>query len=293
MKLAHAITAHKIQGQTIPWPITVVLGLNSVFDDAQALVMLSRVQQLLQVFILDKMDDSFIRTSHKALKELNRLTQISRNKNPTPWEDSQRSPLKIASLNCAGLESHYEDIKTDTKLQRANIIHLSEISLDKHDEGQHELDGYNSHFIIVGNGKGIATYYMENFTHKQDFISPQMQITKFSSERIDTINVYRSQNGHLVELLTELRKMLQPGRPTLITGDFNLCYMTNINNRMGQGLENQQFRQLVKEPTHIRGGHIDHVYFRDDTNEWEQPVLERYSPYYSDHDCLCITLYKW
>ena len=31
VKLAHAITAHKIQGQTIPYPVKVVLDINSVF----------------------------------------------------------------------------------------------------------------------------------------------------------------------------------------------------------------------------------------------------------------------
>ena len=51
-----------------------------------------------------------------------------------------------------------------------------------------------------------------------------------------------------MDLLTELKnKMLQPGKLTLITGDFNLCYMTNGNNRMRQGLDNQEFKQLVKE----------------------------------------------
>ena len=44
LKVAHAITAHKIQGQTIPKPLKVVLDIASVFDDAQAHVMLSRVQ---------------------------------------------------------------------------------------------------------------------------------------------------------------------------------------------------------------------------------------------------------
>ena len=51
VKLAFAITSHKIQGQTIPWPISVVLDLNSIFEDAQAHVMLSRVQRLQQVYI--------------------------------------------------------------------------------------------------------------------------------------------------------------------------------------------------------------------------------------------------
>ena len=40
----------------------------------------------------------------------------------------------------------------------------------------------------------------------------------------------------------------------------------------------------------IGGGHIDHAYWRDKTGVWKEPKLERYSPYYSDHDALCITL---
>ena len=47
--LSHAITSHKIQGQTIPSPAKVVIDLNTVFEEAQAYVMLSRVQQLDQV----------------------------------------------------------------------------------------------------------------------------------------------------------------------------------------------------------------------------------------------------
>ena len=34
---AYTITAHKIQGQTIPLPLSVVIDLNSIFEDAQAL----------------------------------------------------------------------------------------------------------------------------------------------------------------------------------------------------------------------------------------------------------------
>ena len=54
VKLAHAITSHKIQGQTIPKPMKVVFDTESIFEEAQGYVMLSRVQQLDQVLILKK-----------------------------------------------------------------------------------------------------------------------------------------------------------------------------------------------------------------------------------------------
>ena len=49
------------------------------------------------------------------------------------------------------------------------------------------------------------------------------------------------------------------------------------------------FDQLVHEPTHVRGRHIDHIYFLDPTKRLK-PIIERYSPYFSDHDAMCITI---
>ena len=46
VKLAHAITAHKIQGQTVPKPMMVAFDIDSCFEEAQGYVMLSRVQEL-------------------------------------------------------------------------------------------------------------------------------------------------------------------------------------------------------------------------------------------------------
>ena len=96
VKLAFAITSHKIQGQTIPWPMRVVLDLNSVFEDVQAHVMLSRAQCLEQVFILKSLDKSKIRTSKIGLNELERLKTISINENPTPWnKQTEKEPSKL------------------------------------------------------------------------------------------------------------------------------------------------------------------------------------------------------
>ena len=57
LKLAQAITAHNIQGQSIQKPLKVALDIKSVFDDGQAHVMLSRAHELNQIYILDKLPD--------------------------------------------------------------------------------------------------------------------------------------------------------------------------------------------------------------------------------------------
>ena len=82
---------------------------------------------------------------------------------------------------------------------------------------------------------------------------------------------------------------MDEGRITLITGDFNVCFIENLSCSLIQGLLNLGFDQLVHEPTHIRGRHIDHVYFRDPTEKL-RPRVTRYSPYYSDHDGICIVI---
>ena len=271
--------------------MTVVLDIESIFEDAQAHVMLSRVQQLTQIFILKKLNESKIRTSTIALKETDRLASISMNKNPSPWLTDNDNSIKVASVNCAGLKAHYKDIKSDETLLKGDIIHLIETSLEEYEVCPLNLCGYERHIISVGNGKGIVTYYKENvFRNHQDFITPNMQITKFCSENLDVINVYRSSNGNSNELLIKLTEMVASEKSTLITGDFNICFSRNPNNRMSKGLANAGFKQLVRVATHLLGGHIDHVYWMSRNHKWKEPILLRNSPYYSDHDATCITM---
>ena len=46
--------------------------------------------------------------------------------------------------------------------------------------------------------------------------------------------------------------------------------------------------QLNQEATHVAGGHIDHMYVTKEAAG--KTSLERYTPFYSDHDALCLTL---
>ena len=142
----------------------------------------------------------------------------------------------------------------------------------------------------MGQGKGINTFYdQEKFNQTAEVKMDKFQITKFKHDRLDIINLYRSQTGNSLELLEHLKKLIKDEQITLITGDFNICFMENFNNRLIQGLLQLGFDQLVHEPTHIRGRHIDQAFFRDPSKR-VKPIIARYSPYYSDHDGICITM---
>jgi urease gamma subunit len=291
VKLAHAITAHKIQGQTIPKPLKVAYDIDSIFEEAQGYVMLSRVQEMMQVFILNKFDPKKLYPSQKALRELERMNKVSMNENPDPWRKKTENTLKIASLNCAGLRAHFEDIKTDERLRNADIINLIETSITtEDDEKEFILDGYSQRFLQMGKGKGIASYYdPDKLKPNAEIKMEKFQITKFKNETLDIITIYRSQTGNSLELLEQLKKIFEEDRITLITGDFNICFMENFNNRLIQGLLQIGFDQLVHEPTHIQGRHIDQAFLWDPSSRLK-PIIDRYSPYYSDHDGICITL---
>ena len=289
LKVAHAITAHKIQGQTIPKPLKIALDISSIWEDAQAHVMLSRVEEFEQIYILDSFQEGKIKTSAKALAELKAMNERSINQNPIPWKQCNGNYIKIASMNCMNLNNNHEDIIYDKTLMESTLIAFSETWLDE--KTTLNIHGYKSHYNSVGPGKGLALYYKdETFQPTDDIKHEKMQISKLKSANLEVITVYRSEQGNSSEMLEILKNLVNPGVATVVCGDFNICYLSNRNNKITKYLEQNGFSQLMREPTHIKGRILDHFYFKPGNNISESPSIYRYSPYYSDHDAICATI---
>ena len=309
IKLSMATTAHKVQGLTIPSPSIVVVDIQKCFEASQAYVMLSRVQCIEQIYILGDFMESKIKASPAGQRELTRLHKISKNNNPTPWEQDGRTIIKIAAFNCRGMvaDKRFKSaVSTDDKLWIGNIVHLSEISLNKDmDTVGRQIEGYGAHFCLVGKGKGMATYVRNLFEHAEDIIEDNLQITKFTSDEVDSISCYRSGGKSIPDTAQKIGILINLEKPTVITG-INICQFCILNNNFfftgdfnvsadtSNGitafLEKLGFQQLVFEPTHIGGNILDHVYWRDPTGAWNPPDVARYAAYYSDHDATLVTL---
>ena len=222
IKLSMATTAHKVQGLTIPSPAIVVIDIGKTFQASQAYVMLSRVQCLEQIYILGDFPDSKIQASPAGQKELTRLHKISKNNNPSPWEQDGQTLIKICSFNCRGMVADKRFqlcISNDDKLWSGNIVHLSEISLNKDmDTERRQKEGYAAHFCLVGKGKGLATYVKNQFEHDEDIIEDNLQITKFTSEDVDSISCYRSEGKSIPETAQKIEALINLEKPTVITG---------------------------------------------------------------------------
>ena len=104
--------------------------------------------------------------------------------------------------------------------------------------------------------------------------------------------LYRSSIHSLVEASKNLEQLINKEKATLITGDFNVCYKQNRGNPITDRLGSLGFKQIVTKATHVMGGLIDHAYWYESNSIWEEPIVEIYSPYYSDHDGILITMKK-
>ena len=295
LSLCFAATAHKFQGQTVYKPNKAACDFRTVFEAAQSYVMLSRIQSLDQLFILGSLPDNKFYASPKALTELERLNCVSINNNPPVWEQGIQWSLKIVALNCQSLRHKINDLQADPIVLFGDILCFSETWL-KNDyvEDDINISGYELHLNSIGEGRGIATYIKKDkLSHIIDIKKPKVQLTKVSSPEVDIINVYRSQGANNCSLADELKSMVNKEKTTIICGDFNLCFVNEKNNELTKKLWESGFTQLVNRATHLKGGHIDHVYSNHDRNQLEVDVM-MYSPYYTshDHDALCVIIRK-
>ena len=284
IKLAFACTAHKIQGATIPKPMKLVIYVMDIWMAAVTYVMLSRICALWQLYILDEFDESKMYPHQQAIEELERLKNISINSNPTEWEKEDNGNFKIYSLNCRSLKKHFPDIISDDILMKSDVICLQETWLDDDTlRGDLDIANYELHLNSQGKGKGIAIYFKkETLRHQIDIKEENLQLSKFTSDVIELVVLYRSQNGDHKHLTQILETLLDSEKPLFVVGDFNFCFMGNSSNPTKKYFHENLFEQLVQEPTHIEGNLLDHAYMRDPkrVNKYK---TELHSKYYTDH----------
>ena len=287
---------HKFQGQTVKSPEKAVIDAKRVSksDPAQAYVMLSRVQELEQLFVLEKFPEDAIRVSSEAMAEIERLISVSVNKNPTNWESKDNNhTTKVCFLNCRSLVNKFENIECDTSLLKSDLLILIETWLEeKKKDDEYELPGYRSNFNSRGRGKGIASYFKDKFKHVVNINQEGFSLTKLESEKLDVIGIYRSQTGNVVDMINVLGDVIDMERTTVIGGDINICALTHKNNYVTASLKEMGFQQIVANATHVSGGAIDHVYINCGKQTRFDWTLEFSAKYYSDHDGLGLTMWE-
>ena len=256
--------------------------------------MLSRVCSLDQILILNEFDKRKMYPNKKALEELKRIEEISMNRNPTKWEQVIEGELRVGSINCRSLRKHHGDIATDKDLLLCDIICLEETWLETDDQAEDlKIPGYNIHMNSKGKGKGITIYYKQDyFKHEFDIKEDYMQLSKFSSGTLDIIVLYKSQQESQGNLNKAIEIMTGSSGAALVLGDFNYCYNRDSTNAVTKYMIENEFKQLIAEPTHIEGSLLDQAYLRDIKKELTA-TAEVHGKYYTDHKSLNIILKRY
>ena len=101
-----------------------------MFEGAQAYVMMSRIKELEQLYILEELPENKIYPIRKALDEIKRLQEVSINKNPTSWvKESKSNVIKISYLNTRSLVNKFGNIESDLGLKQSDLIILAETKI--------------------------------------------------------------------------------------------------------------------------------------------------------------------
>ena len=291
LRLAFAATAHKVQGQTVKKPNSLVIDLRTVREAAQAYVMLSRVQSLGQLFILDLVPVDKIYSSYTALEELERLKTISLNDNKKFFEKY------LISCNVRSLAAHYHEIASSPQIKQADLVCLQETWLtDEKDYGhQLKIPGFNAYFCSAGSGKGVMIYCKENYKKITDIRTENHQILTVASTELNVINIYKSPSSTSLSLfLADLIRVFDDKKETLIVGDFNICFKEQNDHPIIRQLKSMKFNQRVKSPTHVQGRCIDHVYHFSPNYEENNSTAKvlQFGQFYTDHDMLLVEIPK-
>ena len=143
-----------------------------------------------------------------------------------------------------------------------------------------------------GRGKGIATYFKKHiFKPDMNINEADMQLSKFTSATLDIIFIYRSQPANYEQLNQNIKLMTNNDRPQLVIGDFNFCFLLNSSNSTKSYMNEENFVQLIREPTHIEGHLLDQAYLRDTCGDLRCTV-ELQSKYYTDHMGIAMIVKK-
>ena len=141
---------------------------------------------------------------------------------------------------------------------------------------------------LYGKGKGCGIYSTSSkiINRIEKHIEEKYQLLSIVDVdlNVQLVLVYCSSDCPFPELV--VKELLLPEVYNIITGDFN--FDRSEVNDLTRYVTESKLVQLVNSPTHNGGRTIDHCYVPEDIKD--KVKLKQYSPYYSDHDALCINL---
>ena len=288
LKLAWAVTIHKVQGQTTEQAVISLKGLRT----SMAYVALSRVTTLDGMYLTDFNSRSiFCNKDIDAEVVKMPLCNVSR-ANPMVTIDHNKHFI-IAHHNIQSLRAHIEDLRQNSEIRKAHVICLSETWLTDNDsQDTISIDGYTLETVNFGRGKGVAIYIQNSVNY---MVVPLVRSTDCNALAIRThgasnlliVAVYKPVTTSTAAFCTEMNKItaqteLLDVDYAVFTGDFN-------HNLLKDAIlpPFRQYHQVISEPTTAKGTLLDHIYIKPRPTQYVASVL---TTYYSYHDPVFVAI---
>ena len=253
-------------------------------ETSMCYVALSRVQQLSQVYIVDKLHEDCAgwKVNCSALSELDDSMKKAIN-----IETEEEPKLEIMCMNVRSLREHMRDVKHTVRNRNFEVLCLQETWLYNNEvTDDFKIENFDCDLTSIGRGKGIATYYKTNFKVHDKVCSKECQFVILTSDKLTVINVYRSSGCK--DFCEWLKLKMDVDKPTIICGDFNTDYRES-DHRVSRFLrEKMKFCQIVVESTHESGSHLDQVWINAPL--FEKVEVEQTCLRFSDHDMIKIVV---
>ena len=279
LRLAWALTCHKVQGQTFPSGQKVIIKWDRSLQPGMAYVMLSRAKSMSDFSITGDFSSRQIRCNAEAKLMCEFLQLPERSATSTANIFMNSSKLRFSCLNIQSLNANIEDLKADYLINSCDYLLLTETWLEtSHPVPDLQTRFLKSKHLKEGRGRGLSVYS----THTNCEIQLHNSMIKIllTAANFSVIGVYRNHQCPFSFFLYNLQNCITD-ETAIIMGDFNSPDST----RIGGFLEKLGFRQLVASPTHCAGNKLDLCFVRFiDVSLFLHPC------YYSHHDCICLTV---
>jgi hypothetical protein len=294
LRLCFGATAHKLQGCQVKSPNPLILDMHCRLQSAMIYVMLSRVQCLSQLFILEGVPFEKVKPFQEAYGEVEKLKSrdISLRRVVTNPNVTQ-----IVSLNVSSLKKHISDLSANQILCEHDIICVQETWLEANEEvGEaYQLPGRVGTFVSVGRGKGVAVLFPPTFTESFTVKKSSYQMAAVSRKDLTIINLYRSADANTDELILDFLAQIQhfDGQQTIILcGDFNFCEREDKPHAFRKMLLKNGFKSLFRQPqaTHQEGRCLDQAYCKPGEPMRFLCTAQVGTSSFSDHDAIMVNI---
>ena len=245
---------------------------------------LGRCKRMEDVIICGKFDPSKIRCHEEALTESLDLEERANMQHIKELEFFDNAMFLIGYVNIRSMRLHWEDVMQDEELMKCDIIGLGETWLNE----PMDVTPFYGNFINDGKGKGIAslTKGPQKTTH---YHGDGYSILHHNIDNINIIFVYFSKTANSSLYIKDFAILIRSCvSPTIIMGDVNFNY-SGDNHPFERFMISTGFTQIVKEPTHLEGNIIDHIYLNKPM-EAMGVKLYQHPVYFSDHDKIIVRI---